>query len=47
MSRKDFQKRERKKVKKEGKKVLAPVPITTTPIVQVVPKGKDSKEPKE
>ena len=47
MSNKDAPRRERKKLKKEGKKGVALSPITTTPSVEVVPKGKPAKEPRE
>ena len=48
MGNKDVRRRESKKVKKEKRKDEAVNPISTTqPVVEVVPKGKTGKDPKE
>ncbi len=47
MAKRDIQRRERKKVKKGDGKAVPLSPIVANPPVEVVPKGKAGKEPKE
>ena len=47
MGNRDTRRRESKKPKKDEKKVEALTPISTSPSVQVVPKRKAPKEPRE
>ena len=47
MAKKDFNRRERKKPKKDEGKATTLGPISITPPVEVLPKGKSAKEPRE
>ena len=47
MAKKDIARREKKKTRKDGTKAATISPISPNAPLEVIPKGKASKEPKE